>query len=53
VLIGTILYVVTQPKIMKNSNNLCKQQFLTHLTYGLCKISVIEYSYLSFNWTTL
>jgi hypothetical protein len=33
----------------KKSNNLFEQQFLTHLTYILCKISVIEYSYQSFN----
>jgi hypothetical protein len=30
-----------------------KQQFLMHLTYILCKISVIEYSYLSFNSTII
>jgi hypothetical protein len=40
-------------KIFIKPNNLIKQQFLTHLTYVLCKINVVEYSYRSFNWTTL
>jgi hypothetical protein len=30
-----------------------KQQFLTLLTYVLCNISIIEYSYRSFNWIIL
>jgi hypothetical protein len=34
-------------------NNLFKQQFLTHLTYVLCNISVIEYSYQNFHWIIL
>jgi hypothetical protein len=37
------------PKIKKKSNNLFKQQFLMHLTDVLCQISIIEYSYRSFN----
>jgi hypothetical protein len=43
------LCVVMRPKKLKNSNNLFEQQFLTHLTYIFHKISVIEYSYRSFN----
>jgi hypothetical protein len=38
-----------RPKISKNSINLFEQLFLTHLTYFLCKISVVEYSYRSFS----
>jgi hypothetical protein len=43
------LCVAMQPKFLKNSNNLCKQLFLMHHTYVLCKINVVEYSYRSFN----
>jgi hypothetical protein len=43
------LCVIKRPKNLKNSNNLFKQQFLMHPTYVLCKISVLEYSYQSFN----
>jgi hypothetical protein len=38
-----------QPKKLKNSNNLFKQLFLMHLTHVLCKISVVGYSYRSFD----
>jgi hypothetical protein len=38
-----------RPKKLERSNNLFKQQFLMHLTYVLCKISIVEYSYRSFN----
>jgi hypothetical protein len=40
-------------KIFIKANNLFKQHLLTHLTYVLCNISVIEYSYRSFSWTIL
>jgi hypothetical protein len=47
------LCAVIRPKKLERSNNLFKQQFLMHLTYVLCKISVVEYSYCSFNWKIL
>jgi hypothetical protein len=47
------LCVVTRPKFLKNLNNLFKQLFIMHLTYILCKISVVEYSTQSFDWTIL
>jgi hypothetical protein len=47
-LIFTKLCVFMGPKVLKKSNSLFKQQFLMHLTYVLCQISVIEYSYRSF-----
>jgi hypothetical protein len=37
------LYVVMRAKILKNTNNLFKQQFLLHHTYVLRKISIIKY----------
>jgi hypothetical protein len=37
-----------RPKNLETSNNLLKQLFLMHLTYILCKISVVGYSYRSF-----
>jgi hypothetical protein len=37
--------------MLKNLNNLFKQQFLTYLTYVLCKISVPRYSCWSVNLT--
>jgi hypothetical protein len=40
-------------KMLKILNNLFKQQFLIYLTYVLWKISVVEYSYRSANWTIL
>jgi hypothetical protein len=43
------IYEFMGPNILKESNNLFKQQFLMHLTYVLRQISVIEYSYQSFN----
>jgi hypothetical protein len=43
------LCAVMQPTFLKNSNNSFKQQFLMHLTYVLCKISVVKYSYRCFN----
>jgi hypothetical protein len=43
------LYEVMRPKNFERSNNLFKQQFLMHLTYVLCKIRIVEYSYQSFN----
>jgi hypothetical protein len=32
-------------KMIKNYNNLFKQQLLMHTDESLCKISVVEYSY--------
>jgi len=52
-LIYTKLCPVMRPKKWERSNNLSKQRFLMHLTYVLCKISVVEYSYRSFNWKIL
>jgi hypothetical protein len=49
ILIYKKLCVVMQPKFWKNSNNSFKKLILMHLTYVLCKISVIEYLYQSFN----
>jgi TRAP-type mannitol/chloroaromatic compound transport system permease small subunit len=53
ILICKKVCVVMQPKILKNSNNLFKQLFLMHLTYVLCKISVVKYSYQIFNYKIL
>jgi hypothetical protein len=49
-LICTKLCVFMGPIFLIKSNNLFKQQFLMHLTYVLCQISIIEYSYRSFNY---
>jgi hypothetical protein len=49
-LICTKLCVFMVPIFLIKSNNLFKQQFLMHLTYVLCRISIIEYSYRSFNY---
>jgi len=40
------LSAVMLPKKLERSNTLSKQQFLMHLIYVLCKIRVVEYSYL-------
>jgi hypothetical protein len=52
-LIYTKLCAVMQPKKLEISNNLFKQQSLMHLASVSCKISVLEYSYRSFNWKIL
>jgi len=49
ILIHKKLCVAMQRNILKNSNNLFKRPFLMHLTYILCKISVVECSYRSSN----
>jgi hypothetical protein len=49
ILISKKLSVAMKPNFFKNSNNLFKQLFLMHLTYVLCKISVVEYSHRRFN----
>jgi hypothetical protein len=36
-------------KKFRKIKQLLKQQFLIHLTYALCKIIVVEYSYQNFN----
>jgi hypothetical protein len=38
-----------EPKYDKKNSNLLKQQFLIHLNYVLCKISIIECLYLNIN----
>jgi hypothetical protein len=43
------LYAVMRTKYFKSSINMFKQLFLMHLTYVLCNISVVEYSYRCFN----
>jgi hypothetical protein len=43
------LCAVMRPKKLERSNNLFKQQFLMHFAYVFLKISVVEYSYRSFN----
>jgi hypothetical protein len=49
ILISKKLSVAMKPNFFKNSNNLFKQLFLMHLTYVLCKISVVQYSHRRFN----
>jgi hypothetical protein len=43
------LCTVMRLKLIKNSNNLFEQQFIMHPNNILCKSSVVESSYLSFN----
>jgi len=50
ILIYTKLRAVMRPEELERSNKLFKQRFLIHLTYVLCKINVVEYTYRSFHW---